>query len=121
MDTEVHRRVKENKKLQQELKAEKAKLNSTMIKYQKEMNEMQAVSIQIFLSFYCHVKALEVKGSDLLNMLVESGTISLSHSLSRLQTSVMKPPQKRSIALILSFQIKIIRCLSHSAGVLLLV
>lgn len=51
MDTEVHRRVKENKKLQQELKAEKAKLNSTMIKYQKEMNEMQAVSILIFLAF----------------------------------------------------------------------
>lgn len=43
-DTEVHRRDKENRKLQQELRAEKEKLNSTIVKYQREMNEMQAVS-----------------------------------------------------------------------------
>lgn len=43
-DTEVHRREKENRKLQQELRAEKEKLNSTIVKYQREMNEMQAVS-----------------------------------------------------------------------------
>lgn len=42
--TEVHRREKENRKLQQELRAEKEKLNSTIVKYQREMNEMQAVS-----------------------------------------------------------------------------
>lgn len=43
-DTEVHKRDKENRKLQQELRAEKEKLNSTIIKYQREMTEMQAVS-----------------------------------------------------------------------------
>lgn len=43
-DTEVHRREKENRKLQLELRAEKQKLNSTIIKYQREMTDMQAVS-----------------------------------------------------------------------------
>lgn len=42
--TEVHRREKENRKLQLELRAEKEKLNSTIIKYQREMTDMQAVS-----------------------------------------------------------------------------
>uniref|UniRef100_A0A3B5BBD6 Rho-associated protein kinase 2 n=1 Tax=Stegastes partitus TaxID=144197 RepID=A0A3B5BBD6_9TELE len=44
IDTEVHRKEKENRKLQLELRAEKEKLNSTIIKYQKELTEMQAVS-----------------------------------------------------------------------------
>lgn len=43
-DTGVHKRDQENRMLQQELRAEKEKLNSTMIKYQREMTEMQAVS-----------------------------------------------------------------------------
>lgn len=43
-DTEVHRKEKENRKLQLELRAEKEKLNSTIIKYQRELDEMQAVS-----------------------------------------------------------------------------
>lgn len=43
-DTEVHRREKENRKLQLELRVEKEKLNSTIIKYQREMTDMQAVS-----------------------------------------------------------------------------
>lgn len=43
-DTEVHRKEKENRKLQLELRAEKEKLNSTIIKYQRELMEMQAVS-----------------------------------------------------------------------------
>lgn len=43
-DTEVHRREKENRKLQLELRAEKEKLNGTIIKYQREMTDMQAVS-----------------------------------------------------------------------------
>lgn len=42
--TEVHRREKENRKLQLELRTEKEKLNSTLIKYQREMTDMQAVS-----------------------------------------------------------------------------
>lgn len=44
-DTEVHRKDKENRKLQLELRAEKEKLNSTLIKYQRELTEMQAVSL----------------------------------------------------------------------------
>lgn len=43
-DTEVHRREKENRKLQLELRTEKEKLNSTIIKYQREMTDVQAVS-----------------------------------------------------------------------------
>uniref|UniRef100_A0A8D0CSB3 non-specific serine/threonine protein kinase n=1 Tax=Sander lucioperca TaxID=283035 RepID=A0A8D0CSB3_SANLU len=43
IDTEVHRKEKENRKLQLELRAEKEKLNSTIIKYQRELTDMQAL------------------------------------------------------------------------------
>lgn len=43
-DTDVRRKEKENRKLQLELRSEKEKLNSTIIKYQREINDMQAVS-----------------------------------------------------------------------------
>ena len=46
-DTEVRRRKKENQKLQQELRSEKEKLNSTIIKYQREINDAQAVSVAL--------------------------------------------------------------------------
>ncbi|XP_063771477.1 rho-associated protein kinase 2 isoform X4 [Pseudophryne corroboree] len=41
-DTDVRRKEKENRKLQLELKSEREKLSHLVIKYQKEMNEMQA-------------------------------------------------------------------------------
>ncbi|XP_044273939.1 rho-associated protein kinase 2 isoform X2 [Varanus komodoensis] len=41
-DTDVRRKEKENKKLHMELKSEREKLTSMMIKYQREINEMQA-------------------------------------------------------------------------------
>uniref|UniRef100_A0A7N6F679 non-specific serine/threonine protein kinase n=1 Tax=Anabas testudineus TaxID=64144 RepID=A0A7N6F679_ANATE len=41
-DTDMRRKEKENRKLQLELRSEKEKLNSSIIKYQKEINEMQA-------------------------------------------------------------------------------
>uniref|UniRef100_A0A8C7YP49 Rho-associated protein kinase 2 n=1 Tax=Oryzias sinensis TaxID=183150 RepID=A0A8C7YP49_9TELE len=41
-DTDMRRKEKENRKLQLELRSEKEKLNSIMIKYQREINEMQA-------------------------------------------------------------------------------
>ncbi|MGH0120680.1 UNVERIFIED_CONTAM: hypothetical protein FKN15_035066 [Acipenser sinensis] len=44
-DTDVRRKEKENRKLQLELRSEKEKLNSTLIKYQKEINEMQAQTL----------------------------------------------------------------------------
>lgn len=43
-DTEVHKKEKENRKLQLELRAEKEKFNSTIVKYQNQLAEMQAVS-----------------------------------------------------------------------------
>lgn len=43
-DTDMRRKEKENRKLQLELRSEKEKLNSSIIKYQREINEMQAVS-----------------------------------------------------------------------------
>uniref|UniRef100_A0A3Q3B1U2 non-specific serine/threonine protein kinase n=1 Tax=Kryptolebias marmoratus TaxID=37003 RepID=A0A3Q3B1U2_KRYMA len=42
-DTEVHKKEKENRKLQLELKTERQKFNSTIIKLQKDMNELQAL------------------------------------------------------------------------------
>uniref|UniRef100_A0A8C5XY27 non-specific serine/threonine protein kinase n=1 Tax=Microcebus murinus TaxID=30608 RepID=A0A8C5XY27_MICMU len=41
-DTDVRRKEKENRKLHMELKSEREKLTQQMIKYQKELNEMQA-------------------------------------------------------------------------------
>uniref|UniRef100_A0A6Q2YM19 Rho-associated protein kinase 2 n=1 Tax=Esox lucius TaxID=8010 RepID=A0A6Q2YM19_ESOLU len=41
-DTDVRRKEKENRKLQLELRSEKEKLNSTIIKYQREIMDMQA-------------------------------------------------------------------------------
>ncbi|KAM6972922.1 rho-associated protein kinase 2 [Aplochiton taeniatus] len=41
-DTDMRRKEKENRKLQLELRSEKEKLNSTIIKYQREINDMQA-------------------------------------------------------------------------------
>ncbi|KAF5885485.1 rho-associated protein kinase 2 isoform X1, partial [Clarias magur] len=41
-DTDVKRKDKENRKLQLELRSEREKLNSTIIKYQREISEMQA-------------------------------------------------------------------------------
>lgn len=44
-DSALKRKEKENRKLQLELRSEREKLNSTIIKYQKEISEMQAVSV----------------------------------------------------------------------------
>ncbi|XP_042304397.1 rho-associated protein kinase 2 isoform X3 [Sceloporus undulatus] len=41
-DTDVRRKEKENRKLHMELKSEREKLTQMMIKYQREINEMQA-------------------------------------------------------------------------------
>lgn len=47
-ETQVYKRKNENRKLELELRAEKEKLNSTIIKYQREMTEMQAVSVPTY-------------------------------------------------------------------------
>lgn len=41
---DIRRKEKENRQLQSQLRNEKEKLNNTIIKHQKEINEMQAVS-----------------------------------------------------------------------------
>lgn len=43
-NSDVRRKEKENRQLQLQLRTEKDKLNSTIIKYQREIDEMQAVS-----------------------------------------------------------------------------
>uniref|UniRef100_H3D439 Rho-associated protein kinase n=1 Tax=Tetraodon nigroviridis TaxID=99883 RepID=H3D439_TETNG len=79
-DTEVHRREKENRKLQLELRAEKEKLNSTIIKYQREMTDMQALLAeenQVRLELQM---ALDSKESDIEQLRCQLSTLSV-HSL----------------------------------------
>uniref|UniRef100_A0A673YWY6 non-specific serine/threonine protein kinase n=1 Tax=Salmo trutta TaxID=8032 RepID=A0A673YWY6_SALTR len=62
---DVRRKEKENRKLQLELRSEKEKLNSTIIKYQKEINDMQAVILdesQVHMELQM---ALDSKDSDI--------------------------------------------------------
>uniref|UniRef100_A0AAR2KQP5 non-specific serine/threonine protein kinase n=1 Tax=Pygocentrus nattereri TaxID=42514 RepID=A0AAR2KQP5_PYGNA len=75
-DIELRRREKENRKLQLELRSEKEKLNSTIIKYQKEINEMQADS-QVRLELQM---ALDSKDSDIERLRSQLTSLSI-HSL----------------------------------------
>ncbi|RXM29611.1 Rho-associated protein kinase 2 [Acipenser ruthenus] len=80
-DTDVRRKEKENRKLQLELRSEKEKLNSMLIKYQKEINEMQAlitdesqvrIELQMALDskdsdieqLRCHLASLNIQSLD---------------------------------------------------------
>ncbi|CAB1335344.1 unnamed protein product, partial [Coregonus sp. 'balchen'] len=83
-DTDVRRKEKENRKLQLELKSEKEKLNSTIIKYQREINDMQAQiadesQVRIELQM-----ALDSKDSDIeqLRNLLSSANVSSLESAS---------------------------------------
>uniref|UniRef100_A0A665W5Z5 Rho-associated protein kinase 2 n=1 Tax=Echeneis naucrates TaxID=173247 RepID=A0A665W5Z5_ECHNA len=79
-DTEVHRKEKENRKLQLELRAEKQKLNSTIIKYQRELTEMQALIAeenQVRLELQM---ALDSKDSDIEQLRCQLTSLSV-HSL----------------------------------------
>ncbi|XP_049914885.1 rho-associated protein kinase 2-like isoform X2 [Epinephelus moara] len=78
--TEVHRKEKENRKLQLELRAEKEKLNSTIIKYQREMMDMQALIAeenQVRLELQM---ALDSKDSDIEQLRCQISSLSV-HSL----------------------------------------
>ncbi|XP_068593493.1 rho-associated protein kinase 2-like isoform X1 [Cebidichthys violaceus] len=80
IDTEVHRKEKENRKLQLELRTEKEKLNSTIIKYQKELTDMQAVIAeenQVRLDLQM---ALSSKDSDIEQLRCQITSLSV-HSL----------------------------------------
>uniref|UniRef100_A0A8C7H5M8 Rho-associated protein kinase 2 n=1 Tax=Oncorhynchus kisutch TaxID=8019 RepID=A0A8C7H5M8_ONCKI len=83
-DTDVRRKEKENRKLQLELRSEKEKLNSTIIKYQREINDMQAQiadesQVRIELQM-----ALDSKDSDIeqLHNLLSSANVSSLESAS---------------------------------------
>ncbi|XP_053192423.1 rho-associated protein kinase 2-like isoform X2 [Scomber japonicus] len=80
IDTEVHRKEKENRKLQLELRTEKEKLNSTIIKYQRELTDMQALIAeenQVRLELQM---ALDSKDSDLEQLRCQLTSLSV-HSL----------------------------------------
>ncbi|XP_041109475.1 rho-associated protein kinase 2 isoform X3 [Polyodon spathula] len=79
-DTDVRRKEKENRKLQLELRSEKEKLNSMLIKYQKEINEMQALitdesQVRIELQM-----ALDSKDSDIEQLRCHLASLNI-HSL----------------------------------------
>uniref|UniRef100_A0A8C7UEL2 Rho-associated protein kinase 2 n=1 Tax=Oncorhynchus mykiss TaxID=8022 RepID=A0A8C7UEL2_ONCMY len=83
-DTDVRRKEKENRKLQLELRSEKEKLNSSIIKYQREINDMQAQiadesQVRIELQM-----ALDSKDSDIeqLRNLLSSANVSSLESAS---------------------------------------
>ncbi|KAM4600721.1 rho-associated protein kinase 2-like [Polymixia lowei] len=79
-DTEVRRKEKENRKLQLELRSEKEKLNSTIIKYQRELTEMQALiadESQVRLELQM---ALDSKDSDIEQLRCQLTSLSI-HSL----------------------------------------
>ncbi|XP_069370860.1 rho-associated protein kinase 2-like isoform X3 [Paralichthys olivaceus] len=80
IDTEVHRKEKENRKLQLELRTEKEKLNSTIIKYQRELMDMQALIAeenQVRLELQM---ALDSKDSDIEQLRCQITSLSV-HSL----------------------------------------
>ncbi|KAJ3606735.1 hypothetical protein NHX12_026254 [Muraenolepis orangiensis] len=79
-DTEVRRREKENRKLQLELRSEKEKLNSTIIKYQRELNDMQAVITDESQTRLELQMALDSKDSDIEQLRCQITSLSI-HSL----------------------------------------
>ncbi|KAM3602727.1 uncharacterized protein V6R79_009673 [Siganus canaliculatus] len=79
-DTKIQRKVKENNVLQQELRAEKEKLNSTIIKYQREMTEMQALIAEENQARMELQMVLDSKDSDLEQLRCQLSSLSV-HSL----------------------------------------
>lgn len=62
-DSALKRKEKENRKLQLELRSEREKLNSTIIKYQKEISEMQAVSAKMSYFYYVMPRPVNLHGN----------------------------------------------------------
>uniref|UniRef100_A0A3Q2DJY6 Rho-associated protein kinase 2 n=1 Tax=Cyprinodon variegatus TaxID=28743 RepID=A0A3Q2DJY6_CYPVA len=83
-DTDMRRKEKENRKLQLELRSEKEKLNSIMIKYQREINEMQAQLADESQTRIEMQMALDSKDSDIeqLRNLVQSLSVQSMDSAS---------------------------------------
>ncbi|XP_051501525.1 rho-associated protein kinase 2-like isoform X2 [Myxocyprinus asiaticus] len=78
--TDIRRKEKENRQLQLQLRTEKEKLNTAMIKYQKELNDMQALiaeESQVRLELQM---ALDSKDSDIERLRCQLTSLSI-HSL----------------------------------------
>ncbi|XP_062857963.1 rho-associated protein kinase 1-like isoform X2 [Trichomycterus rosablanca] len=85
---ELRRKEKENRKLQLELRSEKEKLNSTIFKFQKEINDMQAMimdesQVRVELQM-----ALDSKDSDIERLRSQLTSLSI-HSLDTTSISSM--------------------------------
>ncbi|XP_030627012.1 rho-associated protein kinase 2 [Chanos chanos] len=79
-DSGVRRKEKENRKLQLELRSEREKLNSTIIKYQKEINDMQAMIAEESQMRVEMQMALASKDSDIERLRCQLTSLSI-HSL----------------------------------------
>uniref|UniRef100_A0A8C6WTU1 non-specific serine/threonine protein kinase n=1 Tax=Neogobius melanostomus TaxID=47308 RepID=A0A8C6WTU1_9GOBI len=79
-DTTVHRKEKENRKLQQELRAEKEKFNSTINKYQRELTEMQALIAEESQGRLELQMVLDSKDSDIEQLRCQLSSLSV-HSM----------------------------------------
>ncbi|XP_051951657.1 rho-associated protein kinase 2-like isoform X3 [Xyrauchen texanus] len=78
--TDIRRKEKENRQLQSQLRTEREKLNTALIKYQKELNEMQAMiaeESQVRLELQM---ALDSKDSDIERLRCQLTSLSI-HSL----------------------------------------
>ncbi|XP_060738728.1 rho-associated protein kinase 2-like isoform X1 [Tachysurus vachellii] len=87
-DSTLRRKEKENRKLQLELRSEKEKLNSTIIKYQKEITEMQATITEESQTRLDLQMALHSKDSDIERLRSQLTSLSI-HSLDTTSVSSM--------------------------------
>ncbi|KAB5517216.1 hypothetical protein PHYPO_G00187160 [Pangasianodon hypophthalmus] len=87
-DSTVRRKEKENRKLQLELRSEREKLNSTIIKYQKEISEMQALITDESQMRVELQMALDSKDSDIERLRSQLTSLSI-HSLDTTSISSM--------------------------------
>ncbi|GAA6069426.1 rho-associated protein kinase 2-like isoform X1 [Tachysurus ichikawai] len=87
-DSTLRRKEKENRKLQLELRSEKEKLNSTIIKYQKEITEMQASITEESQTRLDLQMALHSKDSDIERLRSQLTSLSI-HSLDTTSISSM--------------------------------
>ncbi|KAF5907784.1 rho-associated protein kinase 2-like isoform X2, partial [Clarias magur] len=87
-DSTLRRKEKENRKLQLELRSERDKLNSTIIKYQKEISEMQAMISEESQMRVELQMAVDSKDSDIERLRSQITSLSI-HSLDTTSISSM--------------------------------
>ncbi|XP_060770099.1 rho-associated protein kinase 1-like isoform X2 [Neoarius graeffei] len=87
-DSTLRRKEKENRKLQLDLRSEREKLNSTIIKYQKEISEMQALIMDESQMRVELQMALDSKDSDIERLRSQLTSLSI-HSLDTTSISSM--------------------------------